>query len=628
MRSHGRGNRVNRSYRDELAGLPVAYSAALAVPNAEIERLRAALIGASAVFVGAGGALSCAKFGAEMHEGLSGSMARAATPLEVANQPPPDCATVVLISARARHPDTAAAAAAALIAGNRRILLLTQRSREELSGSLADPLVSYHNIPIPDGRYDGFLATRSLLSTATLLARAYSTHVLPIALPSFGVEETAQIRSRLLVLSAPNLAPIAYDLEARFNETGLADVELTDLRNFGHGRHYGFSRRIDKTTVVALSNSETRELADRTLAVLPPEAQVIRLHSDLQWPTCILDLLVRSARLVQDAARDSNIDPAKPSVPQFGRRLYHLAPKVFTSRNTGPIQRKLREAVADGPYEDLHNYYNSALQTWKTNLQQACLSGLVMDYDGTVCATHERYALPREPVRIQIQRLLSCGMKIAFASGRGSSLYRDLCEWVPRSLWGQVLVGFYNGAFVIKLSDEFPYQDNECGAELTRAFDRLQEAHLSNFLDLKLRKYQLSVQASGATKLETEALYAMISSVLSREPELRLSILISGHSIDVVQQGVSKTRVYQALAAAVGGGEILAIGDQGQVGGNDHALLAYSVYTLSVDRCSPDPTRCWNIASASERGPEGLVRYLKAIKAGQGDYFQLIWEDQ
>jgi fructoselysine-6-P-deglycase FrlB-like protein/hydroxymethylpyrimidine pyrophosphatase-like HAD family hydrolase len=618
---------VNRSYRDELAGLPTAYSAALAVPNKEIERLRDALTGAPAVFVGAGGALSCAKFGAEMHERLSGSMARAATPLEVASQPPPDCVTVVLISARARHPDTAAAAAAALAAGNCRILLLTQRSQEELSGSLADSLISYHKIPIPDGRYDGFLATRSLLSTATLLARAYSTNVLPIDLPSFGVEETAQLRDRLLVLSAPNLAPIAYDLEARFNETGLADVELTDLRNFGHGRHYGFSQRIDKTTVVAVSNDETRELTDRTLAVLPSEAQVIRLHSDLQWPTCILDLLVRSARLVQDAARDSNIDPAKPTVPQFGRRLYHLNPRALTSRDTGPIQRKLREAVTGGPYEDVYNFYNSALQAWKVNVQQAWLSGLVLDYDGTVCATNERYALPRESVRVQIQRLLSSGIKIAFGSGRGSSLYKDLRNWVPQSLWGQVLVGLYNGAFVIKLSDEFPSQDNEREAELAQAFDRLQEAHLSNFLELKLRKYQLSVQASGVTKLGTEALYAMVSSVLSRQPELRLSILTSGHSIDVVQQGVAKTLVHQALAAAVGGGELLAIGDQGQVGGNDHTLLAYSVYTLSVDRCSPDPTRCWNIANASERGPEGLVRYLKAIKAGQGDYFQLIWEN-
>ena len=38
---------------------------------------------------------------------------------------------------------------------------------------------------------------------------------------------------------------------------------------------------------------------------------------------------------------------------------------------------------------------------------------------------------------------------------------------------------------------------------------------------------------------------------------------------------------------------VLAIGDQGDLGGNDFELLASSRWTLSVDRCSADPARCW-----------------------------------
>lgn len=74
---------MKRSYGDELTGLSAAYTAALDVPDSEVEALRAVLAGAPAVFVGAGGALALAKFAAELHERFCGSLARAATPLEI-----------------------------------------------------------------------------------------------------------------------------------------------------------------------------------------------------------------------------------------------------------------------------------------------------------------------------------------------------------------------------------------------------------------------------------------------------------------------------------------------------------------------------------------------------------------
>ena len=61
------------------------------------------------------------------------------------------------------------------------------------------------------------------------------------------------------------------------------------------------------------------------------------------------------------------------------------------------------------------------------------------------------------------------------------------------------------------------------------------------------------------------------------------------------------------------GGEVLAIGDQGHCDGNDFELLARTNWSLSVDRVSPDLSRCWNLADAPALGPEVLLRYLAKL---------------
>ena len=70
--------------------------------------------------------------------------------------------------------------------------------------------------------------------------------------------------------------------------------------------------------------------------------------------------------------------------------------------------------------------------------------------------------------------------------------------------------------------------------------------------------------------------------------------------------------------------DVLAIGDQGHLGGNDFELLAATELSLSVDTCSPDPTRCWNLDLSGQRGPDVLVRYLDAVQLeSHGAFF--IW---
>ena len=619
---------MRRCYDDELAALPDAYAAVRRMHDGAIATLRTRLIGAPAVFVGAGGAFAVARLAADLHERYCGKPARAATPLEIIGQPPPSEVTVVLISARARHPDTQDAAKAAIAAGSRRLLLVTQRAPAYLTGVLTHPLVSHHQIPSSEPG-DGFLATGSVIAASALFVRAYASSAsLPEHLPGFDKQPLQEIRERILVLPGPGTYPIAYDIEARFNETGLADVELADYRNFAHGRHVGLMRRINSTTIIAIYTSETSRLADRTLRELPDEAQTIRLASPMAWPTAAIDLLARAAPLITAPARRSNLNPSKPNVPEFGRRLYHLPTRSLHREIVhDPVRCKLAEAVKDGPFDVTYEKLRKNFEVWLKCMRSAKFLGLVLDYDGTVCATSERFDLPRVPIRKEIERLLSAGTAIGFASGRGASLHRDLRKWIPTERQKQIHLGLYNGALRLNLAQDLPETMGPALKPVADAYQRLLDDGVADLFSLSLRKYQLTVEQHANPNMSMDALVNLIGSILYRPPHLPIKLVTSGHSLDITSAWTTKTSVVDDIYEAIEGNDILAIGDQGHLTGNDFELLAHGRFSLSVDRCSGDPSRCWNLSTEASRGPDALLQYLYAIRLHPDGTLRFHWPD-
>src|SRR5206468_2651544 len=135
---------------------------------------------------------------------------------------------------------------------------------------------SYRFVDVPEfnppSAKDGFLATNSLLAFAVLLVCAYncafsSDEVLPRDFDSLLVENHADRdyiedlrahcnplwkRETLVVLYGPSVATAALDLESKFSEAALGNVQLADFRNFAHGRHNWLAKRASKTAVLAL----------------------------------------------------------------------------------------------------------------------------------------------------------------------------------------------------------------------------------------------------------------------------------------------------------------------------------------------------------------------------------------
>jgi hypothetical protein len=598
---------VKSPYSAELEALPETYAEAVAKNPVQMKSAIAALGCCPAAYVGSGGTMVPAMLAARLHEQCCHQPTRAMTSLELLDLPPTRRAAALFTSS-AKHPD-----AKRVLQEFRRgrfspAAVITHRRREDIA-DLVGPEAEIVELP-PLTQPDGFLATGSILQMAVMLIRGFLPDVqLPSEIASdFG---EGDVREEILVLTPPSLVSVAADIEVRLVESGLACVQIADFRNFAHGRHTGFNRRRAQTTVIVLSDSESEELASATADLLPDDADVRRWHHDGPWPAALLGLLIKSMHLVAAVGDSKGADPARPKVPVYGRSLYRLplAKRVPPQLLAG-VDRKLL-ALGAGDPADLRQFFREAGEHWLASLSERRFEVLVLDYDGTVCWTKLRRQLPDESVRAPLVRLLTEGILIGFASGRGKSLHRDLRKWIPEQYWPRVIVGLYNGAVRLGLDEDLPdlRPPTQWSEEVVTA---LEGFFLRERIEVEERGAQVTVSVRDGL-FHDGKLAELLRAGLSAAG-VEAQVLTSGHSVDIVAATTVKTAVAEMASARVHGGDLLAIGDRGEIGGNDHALLAWDQWSLTVDMGSADPTRCWFGGSGDRVGPDLLLQYLKNLK--------------
>lgn len=623
------------SYEAELGHLDATYGAARASEPSDLRDAVHAVLHLPTWYVGNGGTMAVAQFAAELHNRATGLPATATTSLGFINSRIAARSALVVISAGAKHPDTTAAVRAALERRIRQVILVTERDASDLSGPLADPRVQVVTLSRPGPR-DGFLATNSVLNIATAFAAVHSAGTkLPKKLPSLVADGPAPIREGddLVVLAAVGTWPAATDLETRLVETGLAGVQKTDFRNFAHGRHLGLSRTMDHVTVVALSDDDSHALAEATLDLIPATVPVQHLTSRLNGPAACLDLLVQSMRLVAQIAAGTGLDPARPSVPAFGRRLYHLDSRRHLDSGVEypALFRKLDAASIPATDQNIQRLHRARAR-WQEAVESTPISGVVLDYDGTVCTTAGRFEPPGPKVQECILRLLEQGIEVGFASGRGRSLLAGLQDWIPPHLQTHVYLGMYNGAVRGRLDQNSllePHGDGPFTGHETKRFINALKSRLEPIgAAITIRPHQISVEPRfhlGNTQAVLVAATEVVQAHNATSP-IHLKTVASAHSADIIPIEISKNLLRGELAGGPKQGSILAIGDQGEPAGNDFELLAADKLTLSVDAVSGDPTRCWNLANNDEHGPALLVRYLSAIRRNRARVHTLRWD--
>jgi fructoselysine-6-P-deglycase FrlB-like protein len=620
---------LGRPFQTEITRIPSTLEWALEQPlDPSLEAMVSTLAGFPLLVIGSGGSLSGAHFVARVHEATTGRPAKAVSPLEfLYSSVNPATHGVLLLTAGGNNKDIVGSFEAAVQREFGAIGVVCARVDSKIiQAAKTYPWVRFLEYNNPAGK-DGFLAVNSLLSTCILVGRAYgaieassdSTKLL-INLRhrlSRAVLDAILGRKTLMALGGEWAWPAVLDLESKFTEAGLGNVLVADLRNFGHGRHHWFDKKGAESALVVLETPPLAALTMRTLALLPTQYPRTILRSPFNGPMSTIDLFVQVSQLVHEAGKRVVVDPGKPGVPEFGRRIYQVglasvaSSRAATNRSMW-LQRKSR--ISQCSYPVLEQFLDEFL----ASLDRSRFCGLVFDYDGTICDPPDRFLKPSPAIGRALNDLLSRGIAIAVATGRGRSVQNGLRQVIDEAHWGRVLVGNYNGYLIMPLTDSPPKFNGIPCAEIRRANALLvSDSVVHGYAKIEVGRQQISVTPRSGIYRQ---------SVLLRILELvgtlkNLKVTESDHSIDILHADVSKINVVKALSALTGNGEdrILTVGDQGQYGGNDFDMLSRPL-SLSVDRVSSSPQTCWNLSPAGSRGALAAISLMMAMGFGEKEF--------
>lgn len=614
---------MRHSYAVELSAFSTTYDWCLSADTGVLAQQIDASASRGLVAVGSGGSFSAAYFAADLHQAHTNHLSRALTPLQaVAARSALRSNSVLLLSARGKNADILGAARMIAEAEPRHLLAMTTRPESPLARLLANYRYANHVSFTPPSQRDGFLSTNSLLAFLLLIYRAYSENFnaltrLPATYATLlgdlqveGAPSSLQDRT-ILALFGADTAAGAHDFESKMSEAALGSVLLSDYRNFAHGRHFWLAKRAASSAVVAFHSSADAELAQATISLLPPEVPVLRISAGIAGPLANVRAVIAAMRVVGELAILSDVNISRPGVPDFGRRIFHSA-AFKTSRPSTLEISVTRKMGVDKPRSSLSaENWGECYAAFVDSLESASIRGIVADYDGTLCGAAERFTGIAE-LESRLEKLLTAGIAIGIATGRGDSVAHDLRRRLSQRLWHRVLVGHYNGGIVRRLDEDVDFDSMLADPHLAAVANELRtDRVLMSTATIRERPCQLTVRANRLA--DVPATWARVTNVAFRERSV--AVVTSSHSLDIIPSTQSKLRVVTALRTDMDAdiNEILCIGDKGAWPGNDFELLQLPL-SLSVDEVSPALMTCWNVAPAGYRGTQATALLLDGLK--------------
>jgi len=592
----------------------------------ELKRMISRLSAHPLLIVGSGGSFSGAQFIAQVHEKVTGHIAKAMTPLELKfSHVNPSLYTVLFLSASGNNKDILNSFNIAIEREFLEIGVLCAKVNSKISKKAKNyPHIHIVEYPNPTGK-DGFLAVNSLLSTCILVGKAYEVfnaeRDIILSLKDIKTNKIKndwnEILSRktIIAIGADWAWPAVIDLESKFSETALGNILITDFRNFGHGRHNWFNIKGNESGIVVFETPILTKLSRKTLSFLPEKYPRKIIKASMDGPAGTIELFIKTFCLVQKAGELTEIDPGRPKIPEFGRKLYNisfystLSRKKIKNRDAW-IQRKIR--VTDYPQKILESHLNKFLDA----ISRKFFAGIVFDYDGTLCDPPNRLTQPVESIKDAMNELLSKGMLIGIATGRGKSVQSSLRRVIDEKFWGKVLIGNYNGAIISALSKDVKRPSNALHKSIDSAQKVLfKDQFIKRHSLVEVRPKQISITPK--YNHYKQSIYKKIIELMI--PFEHIKIVKSDHSFDILAPDVSKLNVVKEIEDHCQSekADILIIGDQGQYGGNDFEMLELPS-SISVDKVSTSLVTCWNLSPVGYRGAKATLSILNSMKVING----------
>lgn len=649
---------IGKDFKKELEVIKETHDWALRTSIVDMVNAIKEIENKSLISIGSGGSLSGAQFAATLHQEYTGNISKHITPLELASIKYPKNAVFMFITSGGRNKDVIHSLEILIEKEPKSIIILTASENTPLT-KLAN---KYKYIRIlcfsMPSKKDGFLATNSLYGFCTLLARSYQElygdeFYLSEELPSFSVNinnsnSTSVLNPNEIPIFLKNrticalyshwASPAAFDLESKFSEAALGNVQITDYRNFGHGRHNWLDKKGESTCVILFITPDCKLLAKKTMEIIPSEIPIIKIETSHEKFYGTLSLLLGVFDFVKTFGDLCGINPGKPKVAEFGRKLYHLGwKKNFNTSLNKPIlanpnhqlfiERKIgdesliNESYVKKVFKDSEKH----LKKYIDKLKITQFGGIILDYDGTMCEPDKRFDKPSDNIIKTIIHILESDIIIGIATGRGKSIRETLQPLIPKNRWKQVIIGYYNGGDIGNLSqDNVPDKSASSNSLLMKFEEAMVKSELINFLKYEMRPNQITIEPANHYSLDY--IYDLLNELRFKLHLNSISIFKSSHSLDILAPNISKTCIFENIRLRLDESlktlPILSIGDKGKWPGNDFELLN-NYYSLSVDECSFDLDADWNLAPVGYKRTQATEYYLNALKPKGNGIFEI-----
>lgn len=269
----------------------------------------------------------------------------------------------------------------------------------------------------------------------------------------------------------------------------------------------------------------------------------------------------------------------------------------------------------------LSDYYYYAAKSYCNSLKSQIFRGIVFDYDLTLHNKHQ-FTETEEDLFTILNMCLANNIQVGIATGNGEYIAKDIRSKIHQTYWGNVIMGYYNGGFIIPLDCNITFSNVH--TEIPGDFEKT-IMFLSNSIPKgkicadgieQKNPFQLNFYSD---EDDGEFYIGLLQEFILGHTDLK--ILHSPHSFDVVPPWISKLNVCSYMCSiGLAPQEIITIGDSGHVGGNDYELLNW-IYSLSVNSVSDSPNNCWNFSPQNIQDLDATLFYLQRLRYnGNGSF--------
>ena len=168
----------------------------------------------------------------------------------------------------------------------------------------------------------------------------------------------------------------------------------------------------------------------------------------------------------------------------------------------------------------------------------------MLDYDGTVVNTKNRFSPPSNEIIKQPITLRELGVEIAIASGRGGSVGEKPRQIFDAKAQKGILIGYYNGAHLQPLDVDIDVHRPEADSDIEKAIDWMKcNTHMFNHFTRPKSGVQVTIRKND---LVSPSEFELAISVFLPGVANRLRLDRSAHSYDLVVARALKLNVFEA----------------------------------------------------------------------------------